>query len=406
MSITVEKSPVITMNSEMNEALEGVMATLSKQSEHVKSVTVLPNFSVDKEAGLLNQNSGVVVQGLVVQLSKEYKFSPEDAAWFHPDVARGRSIFKLDAPVAKSVLQNLALANGNNSVGTYQVSTVDEFGCEQIENHLIVNTSAKELLTEKYDEWLQSGVTAGELDTQWKRMKFDNAYSIVKKTEALRTAMAQKVSKTATLVHSDMTHSVLSDVQSVYIANAAVRTASKSLVKSSALGGYRMYNVTKKDSKFLPANLGASSTFYAWSDLSAQNCQRIVNTCSWKGELPWNAQVMQAPAVKNIKAMEEELAIMLSDTFKMRHCAFSASDDISDHLAPEDVLRLTPTAEQSPNAVALIAAPLTMRHPVIQKLMANIESVQETFGDFQLFNPKYVSNGRLHISREIYEHIL
>jgi len=405
MSITVLKSPVLTMNSEMNEALETVVATLSKQLEHVKSVTVLPNFSLDKEAALLN-NLPVVVQGLVVQLSKEYKLSPEDAAWFHPDVARGRSVFKLDAPVAKSVLQNLVLVNGNNSVGTYQVSTADEFGCEQVENHLIVNTSAKELLAEKYNEWLQTGVTAGELDTQWKRMKFDSAYSIVNKTEALRAAVAQKVSKSATLVHSDMTHSVLSDVQSVYIANAAVRTASKILVKSSALGGYRMYKTGKTDSKFLLSNLGASPTFYAWNDLSAQNCQRIVNTCSWKGELSWNAQVMQPPAVKNIKAVEEQLDILLTDTFKMRHCEFSASDDISDHLAPEDVLRLTPTAEQSPNAVTLITAPLTMHHPVMQKLMANIESVQHKFGYFKLFNPKYVSNGRLNIPREVYEHIL
>ena len=405
MSITVDKSPVLTMNSEMNEALETVMVTLNKQSEHVKSVTVLPNFSVDKEAAMLN-NLPVVVQGLIVQLSKEYRISAEDAAWFHPDVARGRSVFKLDAPVAKSVLQALTLDNGNNSVGTYQVSTVDEFGCEQTENHLIVNTSAKELLTEKYNEWMQNGVTAGDLDTQWKRMKFDNAYSIVKKTEDLRAAVAQRVSKTATLVHSDMTHSVLSDVQSVYIANGAVRATPKILVKTSALGGYRMYQTGKTTRKFFPANLGIAPTFYAWSDLSAQNCQRIVNTCSWNGDLTWNAQVMQPPAVKNIKGMEEELAIILSDTFKMRHCSFSTSDGISDQLAPEDVLRLTPTAEQSPNASTFIAAPLTMSHPVMQKLMNNIESVQETFSDFKLFNPKYVSNGRLKIPREIYKHIL
>lgn len=405
MSITVDKSSILTMNSEMIQALDDVVVQLSKQSEHVKSVTVLPNFSVDKEAAILN-NLPVVVQGLVVQLSKAYKFSLEDAAWFHPDVARGRSVFKLDAPVAKSVLQGLDLDDGNNSVGTYQVSTTDEFGCEQVENHLIVNTSAKELLSEKYNEWMQTGVTAGELDTQWKRMKFDNAYSIVKQTETMRADIAQRVSKTATLVHSDMTHSVLSDIQSVYIANAAVRTTSKILVKSSALGGYRMYQTGQTDRKFLPANLGIAPTFYAWSDLSTQNCQRIVNTCSWKGDLAWNAQVMQPPTVKNIKGMEEELAILLSDTFKMRHCSFSASDVISDHLAPEDVLRLTPTAEQSPNAPAFIAAPLTMQHTVMQKLMNNIESVQEAFGDFKLFNPKYVSNGKLNIPREVYKHIL
>lgn len=405
MSITVDKSPNLTMNSEMNEALEAVMTTLNKQSDHVKSVTLLSNFSVDKEAALMN-NVPIVVQGIVVQLSKEYKFSPEDTAWFHPDVVRGRSVFQLDASVPKSTLQTLKLAPGNNSVGSYQVSMVDEFGCEQVENRLVVNVSNKDLLNAKYNEWLQTGVTAGELDSQWKRMNFDGAYSIVKKSESFRNEIAQRISKNATLIHSDITHSVLSDVQSVYIANAAVRTSEKILVKSSALGGYRVYNTGTAQRKFFPANLGISPKFYAWHDLSQQNCTRIVNTCSWNGELSWNAQVMQPPAIKNIKAMEESLSITLRDTLKMRHCVFSASDDISDFLAPADILKLTPTAEQSPNASAYIAAPLNMQHPVMQNLMNNIESVQEKFADFKLFNSKYVSNGRLNIPREVYEHIL
>mgnify|MGYP001096762313 CR=1 FL=1 len=405
MSITVEKSSDITMDSTMNKALEVVMDQLNKQSEHVKSVTLLANFSIDNEAALLNKLP-VVVQGLVVQLTKDYKFSPEDASWFHPDVARGRSIFSLENSVAKSVLQSLALENGNNSVGSYQLSSIDEFGCEQIQNRLVVNTSAKNLLTTKYNEWLQTGVTAGELDTQWKRMHFENNDSIVKKAEVLRNEIAQGVSKSAVLIHSDITHSVLSDLQSVYIANAAVRASAQILMKSSALGGYRIYNGGKTDRKFFPSNLGIAPTFYAWTDLSAQNCQRIINTCSWNGELAWNAQVMQPPAVKNIKAMEESLNITLRDTLQMRHCAFSASDEISDCLAPTDVLKLTPTAEQSPNASPFITSPLNMQHPVMQNLMNNIESVQSKFVDFKLFNPKYVSNGHLNIPREIYKHIL
>ena len=148
MPITVEKSSDITMDSTMNKALEVVMDQLNKQSEHVKSVTLLANFSIDNEAALLNKLP-VVVQGLVVQLTKDYKFSPEDASWFHPDVARGRSIFSLENSVAKSVLQSLALENGNNSVGSYQLSSIDEFGCEQIQNRLVVNTSAKNLLTDQ-----------------------------------------------------------------------------------------------------------------------------------------------------------------------------------------------------------------------------------------------------------------
>lgn len=405
MSIAVVKSSNISTNSEINSALEVVMARLNQQSEHVKSVTLLSNFSVDKEAAFLNKLP-VVVQGLVVQLNKEYTFSPEDASWFHPDVVRGRSVFSLEAPVAKSVLQALALEHGNNSVGSYQNSTTDEFGCEQVENRLIVNTSAKSLLTDKFTHWLETGITAGDLDTQWKRMNFDGAHSIVTKAENLRTEIANRVSKSAKLIHSDTTHSILSDLQSVYVANAAVRTSDQILVKSSALGGYRVYRTGSTTRKFFPSNLGVSSEFYAWDDLSTQNCERIVRTCSWNGELSWNAQVMQPPAVKDIKAMEESLSITLDDTLKMRHCAFSASDDICDSLPPGDVLKLTPTQSQSPNASTTISAPLTMQHPVLQKLLNNIESVQAKFADFQLFNSKYITNGRLNIPRKVYEHIL
>lgn len=405
MSITVVKSPVLAMNSEMNEALEAVMTTLNKQAQHVKSVSVLSNFSVDTEAALSN-GLPVVVQGIVVCLSKEYKLSPEDASWFHPDVARGRSVFSLDAPVPKSVLQSLNLQGYNNSAGEYQISTPDEFGCEQTQNRLVVNTSAKELLSDKYNEWLTNGITAGELDAQWKRMKFDSAYSILKQAEQLRVDVAKRVSKTAELVHSDMTHTVLSDIQNVYIANAAVRTREQLLVKSSALGGYRMYSTVKTDRRFFPANLGIAPTFYAWDDLSSQNCSRIVNTCMWSGDLAFSTQVMRPPAVKNVKAMEEELGMTLRDTLKMRQCAFSGSDRIIDKLSPSEVLQLTPTAEQSPVAQALIGAPLSMSHVVMQNLMHNIEDVQAKFGDFQLFNPKYVSNGRLNIPREVYAHVV
>ena len=113
MPIAVVKSPELAMNPEMNEALEAVMTTLNKQEQHVKSVSVLSNFSLDTETAL-SAGIPVVVQGIVVCLNKEYKFSPEDAAWFHPDVVRGRSVFGLSSPVAKSTLQNLGIKGSNH----------------------------------------------------------------------------------------------------------------------------------------------------------------------------------------------------------------------------------------------------------------------------------------------------
>jgi len=405
MPIAVVKSPELAMNPEMNEALEAVMTTLNKQEQHVKSVSVLSNFSLDTETAL-SAGIPVVVQGIVVCLNKEYKFSPEDAAWFHPDVVRGRSVFGLSSPVAKSTLQNLGIKGSNNSVGEYQISTPDEFGCEQVENRLVVDLSARGLMADKYDEWLTSGITAGELDNQWKRMQFGTVSGIKDKARAMRQEMAARIAPNAKLVHSDMSHGILSDIQHVYVANGAVRNTDTVLVKSSTLGGYRMYSVGTSERRFSPSNLGLANTFYAWDNLSSNNCARIVNTCLWPGDLSFNTQAMRPPSIKNIKHVEDALCMTLRDTLKMRQCALSASDNIFDKLSTENVLQLTPTSEQSPNAQAHISAPLNMNHAIMNNLMHNIEEVQAKFGDFQLFNPKYISNGRLHIPREVYAHVV
>ena len=48
--------------------------------------------------------------------------------------------------------------------------------------------------------------------------------------------------------------------------------------------------------------LGTSELYYAWSDMSPQNCARIEQSCAWAGNLEFNANVMSGPAVsgKNI----------------------------------------------------------------------------------------------------------
>lgn len=404
MPIQVDKSPIISMDEKMNDALQGVITQLNKQSKYVKSVSVLSNFSLDTEAALIH-DVPFIVQGIVVCLAKDYVFSPQDMSWFHPDVARGRSVYNLDAPISKSTLQSMKLKGYHNSVGEYQISTSDEFGCEQVENRLVVDVSNNELFELKYSEWLNQGITAGDLDNEWKRMAFGNTHSIVKKSEELRDELAHRVSKSATLIHSDMTHSILSDISNVYVTNAAVQKSkdNRILVKTSPLGGYKMYKTGKTDRKFFPPNLGIANTFYAWSELSGQNCAKIVNTCMWPGSLSYNTQVMRPPLIKNTKSLEEHLALMLVDILKMRHSAFSASDAVIDKLSPSDILRLTPTTLQSPNASLFIAAPLSMTHPVFSKLMNNIEQIQSQFPDIQLFNSKYVTDGRLQIPRKLYE---
>jgi hypothetical protein len=405
MSIQVEKSPSVTFDEKKTAALESILETLNKQASAVKSVTVLSNFSVDKESS--NLNNQTIAHGLVVRVGKNYKLSNDDKIWFHPTIAKGRSVYKIDNATAKSSFKGLNLST-TDSVGEYTISKPDQFGCEKVEHRIVVSVSAKSLLTDKYNGWLESGITAGELDLQWKRMKFNNAYSIAKKSELMRDEIAKKISASATLIHSDTINGVFSDVSDVYFANGAVKStaATDILVKSSSLGGYRLYKSTDSSKKFFPADLGISDAYYAWEDLTQQNCERIVNTCMWEGSLPFNTSVMQPPAIKDIKGMEENYEFALQDILRMRHCAFAPSDQLVDKINPSDMLKLTPTQQQSSAAREFIDAPLTMDHAIMKNLMNNIDSVQNHFKNFKLFNPKYVSNGRLHIPREVYEHVV
>jgi len=404
MSFPVTKSSVIKFDNATTAALESVLTTLNKQSQHVKSVSVLANFSVDHETTLAKRMA-VVVQGLVVQTTKEYKLSEEDKSWFHPCVTKGRSIYSIQNSVAKSSLQQLDLDTIGNSVGEYSISHADEFGCEQIEHRIVVDVSAEQTLGDAYNKWLQEGITAGELDVEMKRMKFGTTYSVAAHVEELRNDIAGQLSTDAKLVHSDMSHGILSDLSSVYFVNAAVKTSSSILVKSSSLGGYRMYN-TLGQQKFYPSNLGKSTGFYSWDELSAQICAKITDTCMWKGSLSANAQVMRQLSIKSPKKMEEEYNISLNHTLKMTHCAFSPSDSFIDNIDPVDLLRITPTSAQDHKASDSMSAPFTMEHPVLHKLMNNIQDIQAKFPNFKLFNPKVVSGGRITLPREVYKNVL
>jgi hypothetical protein len=275
-----------------------------------------------------------------------------------------------------------------------------------VENRIVVDVSAEKTFESAYNKWLQEGITAGELDAEMKRMKFGNTYSVASHVEELRNNIAEQVSTDAKLIHSDMSHGILSDLSSVYFVNAAVKTSPSIIVKSSSLGGYRMYNIHDSKQKFYPSNLGKSDTFYSWDELSPQNCAKITDTCMWKGSLTANAQVMRSLSIKSPKSMEQEYNISLHDTLKMTHCAFSPSDSFIDNIEPSDVLRITPTSAQNRKASDSMSAPFNMEHPVLHKLMNNIQDIQAKFPNFKLFNPKVVSGGRITLPREVYKNVI
>jgi hypothetical protein len=408
MPITVDKSSNVQFTQASTKLLDSIVQRLEQQPDHVKSVHVLPNFSVDADTSLKLGN-GPIAQGLVVCVAKSYTLGPEDMQWFHPSIARGRSVFAVEQPLSKAQLASVQLDGANSSVGEYTISKPDDFGCEQIEHRVVVDVSEEEMLLPLYKRWIQQGITAGEIDKQWKRMKFGDTYSIIAKTEAMRHEIAQSVAPGCQLVTSDTVNAVLSDTEHIYFTNNAVRVSAENniLMKSSALGGYRMYNVSESKHRFYPASLGTSANYYSWAQMTPQNCARIENTCSWSGNLAFNTQVMTPPAISatSIRALEDEYSLTFQDTLAMRMSTFSGSDAFVDKLAPGDIYNLEPSPEHIKAAKSYITAPVNMEHPVMNELMHNIQAIQRKFPGFQLFNPKYMEGKRFKIPREVYKEI-
>jgi hypothetical protein len=406
MPFVLEKSPNVQFNKNSENLLQSIVARLEQQQEHVKSVHVLPNFSVDADT-TLKFGKGPIAQGLVVCVTKSYKLNAEDTAWFHPSIARGRSVFALNDPVSKAKLTAIEISGTNSSVGAYSITRPDDFGCEQVEHRLVVDMSEEEMLTPLYNRWVQQGLTAGEVEKQWKRMKFGETYSIIAKTDALRAELARKIAPNCTQISSDTVNAVLSDIENIYFTNNVVRAGADNtvLVKFSALGGYRQYSANKSTQRFYPATLGSSETYYSWDEMNPQNCARIEQSCSWPGLLTFNTQVMTPPSIptKCLRAVEDEFSMTHQDTLTMRLSAFSSSDSFVDHIAPTDMFKLEPSPDHIRKANNFIMAPVSMDHPVMHKLMHSIKEVQKKHPDFQLFNPKFMSGDRFKIPREVYK---
>jgi hypothetical protein len=393
MSIKINQYEASNLDAKTTEALRSVMETLEKQAEHVKEVTVLSNFSIDTSNTL--KYGQLVTQGLVVQVNPSYSMSSEDMSWFHPNIGAGRSLFSIDQPLSKSVLQSVVFENDNCSVGEYLTTTPDEFGSSEVSHHLVVDSAPD--FSSMYSSFLNSGLTAGEIQAQWK----SNGRQ---ESTHLRHRSISNVVKSDPM-YSDITNDILSDMQSIYFTNNVVKQKDgKLLMKSSALGGYRQYDLTNKTRMFYPATLGTSSNYYKWSSMKAQNVNRISETCSWSAEqIPFNTQVMTPPSLKGaaIRTMEDsyEMTGLTSLVMRLSHLSNDAS--IVDKMAPADVLSLTPE-----HNVESISAPIDSGHEVFQKLMANLVSIQQTCPEFQLLNPKFVKGGRLSLPLDVYKQIV
>ena len=150
------------------------------------------------------------------------------------------------------------ISDTNCKFGEYIISKPDEFGCQQEHRNLIVDTNADALLTPLYNRWLENGSTAGEIATQWKRMRFHETYSIPEKTKAVRSKIAETVAPGAEMIYSDTVNNILTDATNVFFLNQSVKVGESKtiLMSSSSLGGYRLYNSISEENLFFRGQYG------------------------------------------------------------------------------------------------------------------------------------------------------
>tara|TARA_B100000214_G_C23962712_1_gene626113 strand:- start:538 stop:1875 length:1338 start_codon:yes stop_codon:yes gene_type:complete len=425
--------------SDLQEALLDLENHLKKQQSNVKTVTILPNCSIDYDRTIhvqktLSEDIKWVLQGVLVTVKPEYKLSYEDAMWFHPEMAKGRSIYSIDQDISREKLNSVKemhhidgdydkedptnISPFHCDVGEYDAITIDDMGLETIQKHLVVNCSFEALTYPLWTQYLMTGETIGKVYDNWTKMDMGNGKSIMDTSAHVRDAIAQKVLNTTMhdvsqrKIYSDEVNALYSDGHSVYIANHAVKTpkedGGKILIHLSALSGYELYNSIKTDELFVPSNLGLSSKTFNWDDMSVAQRKRIFNDCIWEGNEGFNTYVLKPPGLvaQNKKAFENQYNLNQSSKLRMKVAKFS-SQPVRDFIDIGKLLKLTPLAAHMDGITTQayhgkdIRVPLSLNYQPFKDLINKFEELSKEHPNFQLFNSELIDGGYIKIPREI-----
>jgi hypothetical protein len=423
---------------DLNKALQFLTDRLTEQKEHVKSATVLSNCSIDYDRTLHLKNTfsdkiEYVLQGVIVQVAEDYTLGYKDAVWFHPELAKGRSVIKLDSAVTpddiKSVkeltqddsvsLEEKFIGSFNNSIGEYSNITIDDMGLTSVQSHLVINTSMEPLTYPLWSKYLISGETMGTVYRNWNSMDMGQGKSISDMAVSVRSMLAaQLLNKSLTEIkhneiYRDEYNSLYSDGHYIFFANHGIKNPKTEdasvLIELSALSGFELYKCSGEE-RFIPCNLGVSNNVFNWKDMSTQQRQRIFHDCSWEGSEGFNTYVLRQVNMDKTqkKHLEQMHHLYNPSRMTMRTAKFS-SQPIRNFMEPEHLLNLTPATQHMDNIKNMrhvrsgdhIEIPIQMGYHTFSHLVQNFESIQEKHPEFQLFNTSIINNGYIKIPRDV-----
>ena len=199
------------------------------QKRNVQSVELLPNFGKDVAMSLKYGRD--IYKGLVVKVSEHYELSDEDRLWLHPDISKGRSLFKLKQYNDNKVKEQ-AMDDFGSTISIYSTHNIDEIGSYHTEQFGIVDNGKLKDAEALLDSWILA------------RQSISMAYSeltsskLYKDSQKARNIVGKDVFGAEEALHSSSYVMLYSDATSYYFYNHAIKPQKKALVHISPLMGY------------------------------------------------------------------------------------------------------------------------------------------------------------------------
>lgn len=341
------------------------------QKSGVKSITLMSNFGLDLERSLDSQTN--IYKGLIVQVSSQYELSEQDKAWFHPEIAKARSMYEVtDTEV------NIGRFNSSN--GLYSTYHVDELGGQEVSEYIIVDTTVPELAETTVNHWIISHSNMRDVYTDYKTNKVEGQ-TLQKAAQAARD---NNVNGAKPLMTSEYV-SLFKGASSYHFYNHVIKSEGEALVLQSALMGY---SKTSQKGDVAADSLGDLMSIQS---LKESHLKRVYNNCQWDADSMVNTQVMR-------KGESVE-----GTPYRMVHAHFS-SNSINHLLDPSTALQLTPMADELPEGIEVDKytkknmIPFAMDDEIAQKVLQQHWKT--------LISSKYVKDGKLVLPREIVENSL
>lgn len=339
------------------------------QKSGVKSVTLMSNFGLDLERSLDSQTN--IYKGLIVQVSSQYELSESDKAWFHPEIAKARSLYNKTSTDGH-------IGRFNSTAGVYSTYHVDELGGQETAEYTIVDTTVPEIAETTVNHWIISHSNMRDVYTDYKTNKMEGK-TLQKASQAVRDAIGGEPLMTSEYV------SLFKGASSYHFYNHAIKSDGEALVLQSSLMGY-----SKVDKKGDVA-ADALGEFMDISSLKESHLKRVYNNCKWDSDSMVNTQVMRKGDA------------VTGTAYRMVEARFS-SNDINHLLDATTALRLTPTVSELPEGIEADEytkknmIPFAMDDEIAQKVMQQHWKT--------LISSKYIQDGKLVLPRAIVEQSL